>query len=131
MISLMFHYRDLEIYKEAKKLAIEIHEMSLTLPKFEMYETGSQIRRSSRAVSALIVEGYGGRRYRADFIKHLIYAHVECDETSHHLDCLFETKSLADEQKYHRLKKAYIFLSKRINCYTEWVEHSYKFRPDE
>ena len=31
-------YRDLNIYKKAHKLVIEIHEMSLTLPKFELYE---------------------------------------------------------------------------------------------
>ena len=31
-------YRDLDIYKMARKLAIEVHEMSLQLPKFEMYE---------------------------------------------------------------------------------------------
>ena len=34
-------YRDLNIYKTARKLTIEIHEMSLSLPKFEMYETKS------------------------------------------------------------------------------------------
>ncbi len=43
-------YRDLEIYKKAHKLAIEIHEMSLQLPRFEMYEEGSQIRKSSKSV---------------------------------------------------------------------------------
>jgi len=38
-------YKDLDIYKKAHKLAVEIHEISLCLPKFEMYEEGSQIRR--------------------------------------------------------------------------------------
>lgn len=31
-------YRDLDIYKKAHNLAVEIHEMSLKLPKFELYE---------------------------------------------------------------------------------------------
>jgi hypothetical protein len=43
----MKSYSDLDIYKELKRLAIEIHKISLTLPKHEMYEEGSQIRRSS------------------------------------------------------------------------------------
>ena len=38
-------YRDLDIYKKAHKLAIEIHQMTLKLPKFEMYEEGSQIKK--------------------------------------------------------------------------------------
>ena len=41
----MKSYRDLEIYKESKRLAIEIHKMTMSLPKFEMYEEGGQIRR--------------------------------------------------------------------------------------
>ncbi len=44
--------------------------MSMTLPKFELYEEGSQIRRSAKAVTSLIVEGYGRRRYKQDFIKY-------------------------------------------------------------
>ncbi len=43
-------YKNLEIWKLAREVVIEIHEMSLKLPKFEMYETGSQIRRSSKTV---------------------------------------------------------------------------------
>ncbi len=45
-------YKNLEIWKLAREVVIEIHEMSLKLPKFEMYETGSQIRRSSKTVKA-------------------------------------------------------------------------------
>lgn len=82
----MKSYRDLEVFKEAKRLGIEIHKMSMTLPKFEMYEEGSQVRRSANAVASLIVEGYGRRRYKQDFIKYLIYSQSECDETILHLD---------------------------------------------
>ena len=72
----MKSYRDLEIYVESKRLAIEVHKLSITLPKFEMFEEGSQVRRSSKAVTSMIVEGYGRRRYKADFIKYLIYGHL-------------------------------------------------------
>jgi len=125
----MKSYRDLNIYKEARKLAIEIHRLSLNLPKFELYEEGSQIRRSSKAVSVAIVEGYGRRRYKADFIKFLIYAQAECDETIEHLDYLFETESLNDEQKYIHLKTSYEALSKQINKFIEWVQNNWNSFP--
>jgi four helix bundle protein len=118
----MKSYRDLEIYKESKRLAVEIHSLSLTLPKFEMYEEGSQIRRSSKSVTSNIVEGYARRQYKADFIRHLIYAQAECDETIIHLDFLFETKSFDQEPVYEKLKNDYDFLSKRINKFIQWVE---------
>ena len=40
----MKSYRDLEVFKESKRLGIEVHKMSMGLPKFELYEEGSQIR---------------------------------------------------------------------------------------
>ena len=120
----MKSYRDLEIYKESKRLAIEIHRVSLSLPKFEMYEEGGQIRRSSKSVTAAIVEGYGRRRYKGDYIRHLIYALSECDETIEHLDFLFETESLRDLDKYTGLRKSYDSLSKKINKFLQWVEEN-------
>ncbi len=70
----------------------------------------------------MIVEGYGRKRYKADFIKYLIMAQSEWDETIVHLDFLFETKSLSAKEKYNQLKADYDSLSKRINKFTQWVE---------
>jgi four helix bundle protein len=75
-------YEDAEIYKLAKKLAVEIHKMTLTeLPKYEMFAEGDQIRRSSKSIVANFVEGYGRRRYPPDHIRFLTYAVSTCDET--------------------------------------------------
>jgi len=92
-------YEDTEIYQLAKRLAVEVHRMTLEeLPKFEMYEEGSQIRRSSKSIVANFVEGYGMRRYRGDLIRYLTYALASCDETKAHLELLHETGSLATER---------------------------------
>ncbi|HEY6977832.1 MAG TPA: four helix bundle protein [Chitinophagaceae bacterium] len=122
----MKSYYDLEIYQESKSLAIEVHKMTLQLPKFELYEEGGQIRRSSKGVSSAIVEGYGRKRYKNDFIKYLVISHTECDETLVHLDFLFETGSMKDKELYSRLKEAYIQLSKKIYNYIIWVETNWK-----
>jgi four helix bundle protein len=120
----MKSYRDLEIYNESKRLAIEVHKLSMDLPKFELYEEGSQVRRSSKSITTSIVEGYGRRRYKADFIKYLIYAQSECDETMVHLDFLLETGSSKDVTKHQQLKNDYDALSKRINKFIQWVEEN-------
>ena len=121
----MNSYRELEIFKESKRLAIDIHKMTFALPKFELFEEGGQVRRSSKSVTSMIVEGYGRRRYKADFIKYLIYSHAECDETIVHIDFLFETKSLKEESLYKTLKTGYEVLSKKINNYIRWVEDNW------
>jgi len=125
----MKSYRDLDIYNDSKKFAVEIHKMSLALPKFELYEEGSQIRRSSKSVTATIVEGYGRKRYKADFIRYLVYAQSECDETIVHLDFLFETESFTDKIRYDDLRAKYDLLSKRINKFIQWVEDNWNEFP--
>jgi len=125
----MKSYRDLEIYKVSKRLAIEIHKMSMLLPKFELFEEGGQVRRSSKSVTAMIVEGYGRRRYKADFVKYLVYGQSECDETIVHLDFLFETQSLKDKDCYQKFHKEYDVLSKKINKFIQWVEETWNQFP--
>ena len=81
----MSSYQDLDIYKISLVLFYEIHSASLLLPKYELYELGSQIRRSSDSVNSNIVEGYGRNRYKADFIRFLVFSHSSCLETKEHL----------------------------------------------
>lgn len=121
----MKSYRDLEIYTESKKLAIEVHKMTMKLPKFELFEEGGQIRRSSKSVTSMIVEGYARGRYKSDFIKYLVYSQSECDETIVHLEFLFETGSLTDQNKFDDLSNQYSVLSKKINKFTQWVEDNW------
>jgi four helix bundle protein len=88
-------YNKLEIWQLARALVIDIHKMTLTkLLKFEMFEERSQIRKSSKSVRSTIVEGYGRRRYKQEFIRFLTYAIASNDETVDHLETLYETKSL-------------------------------------
>jgi len=120
----MKSYRDLDVFKISKRLAIEIHKMSMILPKFELYEEESQIRRSAKAVTSSITEGYGRRRYKQDFIKYLVYCQSECDETILHLNFLSEIESFKNEMLYNELKTEYDSLSKCINKFIQWVENN-------
>ena len=96
------------------------------LPKFEMYEEGSQIRRSVKSVRANIVEGYGKRRYKHDFIRFLTYSHASCDETIDHLDTLFKTKSLTDEKLSDALSARLVELSRKLSNFIKSVERQHR-----
>jgi len=115
-------YKKLEIWQLAREVVIEIHKMSLLLPKFEMFEEGQQIRRSSKSVKATIVEGYGRRRYKNEFIKFLVYAHASNDETIDHLETLFETGSLTEEQLFNSLNQKLDLLGRKLNNFIQSVE---------
>lgn len=118
----MVSYKKLIIWQEARKLSIDIHEMSLALPAIERFETGKQIRRSSKSIRVNTVEGYGRRKYQADLIRFLIYAHASLDETRDHLVTLFETGSLKNETKFNELSKSINTLGSMIHNYIRSIE---------
>ncbi len=43
---------DLKVYQKLCDLAIEVNDLSLSFPRFELYELGSQVRRSSNGGAA-------------------------------------------------------------------------------
>ena len=119
----MKSYRDLDIYKIGFELSIKVHHLSLKLPKFELYEQGSQVRRSSKSIKNNIVEGFRRRRYKADFIKYLIYSHASCDECLNQVDTISKIyKDLA----WYNLITEYESLGKRINKFIQYVENNWR-----
>jgi four helix bundle protein len=117
-------YKKLEIWKLARELVMEIHQLSLGLPSFEQYEEGRQIRRSMKSVKSNIVEGYGRRKYKAEHIRFLIFAISSNDETIDHLETLFETHSLKDEEKFESLHKKLTKLGVKLNNYIYYLERN-------
>jgi four helix bundle protein len=120
----MSSYKDLEIYKLAFRLSIEVHRASLKLPNFELYEQGSQIRRSSKGVRDAIVEGYGRRRYKPDYIKFLTYSIASCDETLNHVNSILTL--YPDLKEFAAFEDEYDKLGRKINNYLQYVEKNWK-----
>lgn len=118
-------YQDLEIYKLSYELAMKIHHMSLRFPKYEFYEEGSQIRKSSKGVCACIVEGYGRKRYKNEFVKFLIYAQASCDETEVHLGFIHDSGYM-NNNVYENLKQENNILGRKINKFIQYVESHWR-----
>ena len=116
------NYKNLEIWQLAKEIVIEIHKMSLEIPKFEMYEEGSQIRRSSKSVKSNLVEGYGRRNYKNEYIRFITFALASNDETIDHLETLYETESLKDKKLFDDLHNKLEILGKKINRFLQSVQ---------
>ena len=120
------NYRNLEVWQIARELVVTIHEMTLTkLPKFELFEEGAQIRRSSKSVKSNIVEGYGRRRYKQEFIRYLDYALASCDETTDHLDTLVATKSLKDAKLADQLDAKLDELGRKLNLFLQSIQRGH------
>lgn len=113
-------YRSLDIYKISFDLFIRTHPASLKLPKYELYELGSQLRRSSDSVVSNIIEGYGRSFYKKEYERFLVFSHSSCDETIGHLEKII---ILYPDLKmdFEPLQMEYNLLGGKINNYLKWV----------
>lgn len=121
----MKSYADLDIYNISYSMALDVHRLSMKLPKYELYETGSQVRRSSKSITANIVEGYGRKKYKLDFIRFLVFSHSSCDETVVHLNFIKDLYEHLKEEATQLIEK-YTELSKKLYKFIEYVETKWR-----
>lgn len=77
-------FEDLECYQLTLEVMVRIHTFSTTLPPHEKFDLYSQIRRSSKSVTANIAEAYGRYHY-LDSLRYYSIARGELNETLSHL----------------------------------------------
>ena len=111
---------NLEIYQISYKLMIEIHKESLLFPKIEQYSgIADQLRRSSKSITANIVEGFGKQHFfKGEFYRMLVYSIGSCDETILWIRTAGELGYLkrGTTEKY---LKEYQILVKKISAFTK------------
>jgi four helix bundle protein len=88
---------DLDVYRRLFKLALEVHEVTLGFPKFEMFELGSQLRCSSNSSPADLAEGFGNKHTNI-FTETISRAQGEIRETMHHLRIAFSKKYISKDK---------------------------------
>src|SRR2546430_3417837 len=90
-------FRDLKVYQAAREAALQIFTATKTFPREERYALIDQIRRSSRAVKAMIAEAWARRRYKAAFINKIDETLGEANETQSWLDDALDDEYLSKE----------------------------------
>jgi len=123
----MGNYKELEIYQISFTLAIKVHQLTMTLPKYELYEQGSQVRRSAQSIKDNIAEGFGRRRYKLEYIRYLIFAHASCDEAINQLEMI--NKLYFAESPIDALINEYNTLGSKINRFIQHVEKNWNSTP--
>ena len=74
-------FEDLDAFKRAYRLSLEIHRHSLEWPRQEQRGLGDQMRRSSKSICANVAEGFGKQAVSAkEFNRFLHMAIGSCDE---------------------------------------------------
>jgi four helix bundle protein len=99
-------FRELKVYQAARDAARLVFDFSKHFPREEQYSLTDQIRRSSRAVKALIAEAWARRRYKAAFVNKIDEALGEAYETQSWLDDALDGQYFST-QEFEDLDKRY------------------------
>lgn len=79
-------FRDLEVYQEAYKLMLVIHEAVNHLPTYERHDLAQQLRRCSKSCPTNIAEGWAKRRSEKEFKHHLNITIGSANEMEVHIE---------------------------------------------
>ena len=72
-------YKDLDVWKKAVDLVVEVYQITKLLPKYETYGLADQMRRAAVSIPSNIAEGQG-RHSSAEFVRFLSIARGSCSE---------------------------------------------------
>ena len=113
-------FKNLEIWKKANALILEIYKATSIFPKEEQYSLTSQLRRSANSIAGNIAESQG-RYYFADKIRVIYTARGELYEVRSYLNTAKDLKYI-DLRTYEKLDFEYENLSKSISAYINYLQ---------
>ena len=116
---------DLEVYRRAYRLSLEVHRASLELPRIEQFALADQLRRSSKSVCANLVEGFAKQsRSAAEYRRYLTVAIGSSDETQLWLRYCVDL-GYVEEVAGRRWIADYVEISKMLQgLYASWLRSS-------
>jgi four helix bundle protein len=73
---------DLEVFRRAYRLSLELHRISLELPRIEQFALADQLRRASKSICANLTEGFAKQSHSAaEYRRYVVTAMGSSDET--------------------------------------------------
>ena len=113
------NFRELRVYQNAMKAAMEIFEITKSFPKEENFSMVDQMRRSSRSVCANLAEAWRKRNYEKHFISKISDCTGEADETRVWLEISWRCNYISKE-KFEKLDADYnLIISQLVKMMSE------------
>ncbi|MBT9147739.1 MAG: hypothetical protein DDT32_01504 [Syntrophomonadaceae bacterium] len=110
----MLEWQNLEVWKEAHRLVLEVYRLARMFPDEERFRLRDQICRCASSVAANIVEGHA-RHGTREYIQFLYIARGSTEETRYHL-LLARDLGYINNSPYEELDGAYTQVSKMLNA---------------
>ena len=107
-------FDDLEVFKRAYRVSLEVHRMTLKMPNIEQYGLADQIRRASKSICANLAEGFGKQsQSKAEFRRFVRMSMGSADEMRVWLRYCFDLGYI-EEQAWHAWREEYEQIAKML-----------------
>ena len=118
-------FEDLEVFRRAYQVSLEIHKESLQFPKIEQFAMADQVRRASKSICANIAEGFAKqRRSSAEYRRYLLMAIGSANEMRVWIQYCLDLDYI-DDATSSRWREEYIVIAKMLQViYTRWSSTS-------
>ena len=101
-------FEDLDVYKKAYRLSLDIHSATLAFPKMEQYALADQMRRASKSICANLAEGFAKQRASSpEFKRFIVMSIASSDEMKVWLNYSRDLSYLAQQQADERKKRIF------------------------
>jgi four helix bundle protein len=111
-----FSFEDLEVFRRAYRVSLEVHRVSLEMPKIEQFALADQMRRASKSICANIAEGFARQsRSKAEFKRFLWMAVGSSDEMRVWTRYAFDL-GYVDEQTWRKWRDEYQIVSRQLQA---------------
>ena len=107
-------FEDLEVWRQAHELAVEVYKLAQGFPADERFRYTDQICRASTSIPTNVAEGTG--RYGKRDFKHFLYIARGSLEETKYLLLLGRDLGFVIQEDYNRLRDGYTSLGKRLNA---------------
>ena len=123
-------FEDLDVFKRAYRVSLEVHRASLEFPQIDQRALGDQVRRSSKSICANIAEGFGKQRQSmAEFRRFLLIAMGSADEMRVWCRYCLDLGYI-DEPRWQHWRDEYQEIAKMLHGLCTKAEDGHKRRSD-
>jgi four helix bundle protein len=115
MTEMVQSFEDLDVFKRAYRISLEVHRITIDLPKEEQYELGSQLRRASKSICANLAEGYAKQHIsKAEFKRFILMALGSSEEMRVWLRYCLDLGYISESQ-WEQWRQEYTEISKMLS----------------
>ena len=113
---------DLEVFRRAYRLSLDVHRASLEFPRIEQFALADQLRRASKSICANLAEGFAKQSYSAaEYRRYLLSGIGSSDEVQLWLRYCLDLGYL-EEELGRRWREEYGEISRMLRgLYASWV----------